>query len=121
MTDEPLDLEAVKKEFTAAQRRAAEMAAQAAEQEANQVIDLDTMLNAATAHHDWGRLGLYALPKCITEIERLRAIAAEQAEDEGLWFVAQNAAEGYLQAQLRRLHEAIEGKSAEECARAVLD
>ncbi len=38
----------------------------------------------------------------------LQAIVDEQAEDEGLWFVAQYASEAYLQAALRKLHAAIE-------------
>ncbi len=38
----------------------------------------------------------------------LRALVNEQAEDEGLWFVAQTASEAYLQQELRRLHAAIE-------------
>lgn len=44
--------------------------------------------------------------------ERLRValrVAAEQAEDEGLWFKAQTAPEAHLQAALRRLAAAIEG------------
>ncbi len=56
--------------------------------------------------------GFYAAPKR-AESERLRVaqkLVAAQAEDEGLWFVAQTAAEGYLQQELRRLHAAIEGK-----------
>jgi hypothetical protein len=40
--------------------------------------------------------------------ESVRAIVDEQAEDEGLWFVAETAAEAYLQQELRRLHAAIE-------------
>jgi len=40
--------------------------------------------------------------------ERLKVIVSEQAEDEGLWFVAQTASEAYLQQELRRLHAAIE-------------
>lgn len=45
--------------------------------------------------------------------ERKRREAAlrviqEQAEDEGLWFVAERITEAYLQAALRRLHAAIE-------------
>jgi hypothetical protein len=35
-------------------------------------------------------------------------IVNEQAEDEGLWFVAQTAPESYLQQELRRLHAAVE-------------
>ena len=41
----------------------------------------------------------------------LQIIVDEQAEDEGLWFVAATAPEAYLQQELRRLHEAIESVS----------
>lgn len=41
-------------------------------------------------------------------LARLRAIVDEQAEDEGLWFIAATAPEAYLQQELRRLHAAIE-------------
>jgi len=44
------------------------------------------------------------------------AIVQAQAEDEGLWFVARTAPEGYLQKELRRLHEAIEDVSQAEWA-----
>jgi hypothetical protein len=40
--------------------------------------------------------------------DSLREIVDEQAEDEGLWFVAVTASEAYLQEELRRLHAAIE-------------
>jgi hypothetical protein len=40
------------------------------------------------------------------------ALVHKQAEDEGLWFVAQTAPEGYLQQELRRLHGAIEANAA---------
>lgn len=39
------------------------------------------------------------------------ALVAEQAEDEGLWFMAQTAPEAYLQQELRRLHAALEQES----------
>ena len=42
------------------------------------------------------------------ENARLQAIVDEQAEDEGLWFVAETAPEAYLQQELRRLHAAID-------------
>ena len=45
-----------------------------------------------------------------------RAIVDEQANDDGLWFLAETAPEAYLQQALRRLHEAIEGKTQERCA-----
>jgi hypothetical protein len=37
-------------------------------------------------------------------------LVSEQAEDDGLWFVARTASESYLQSALRRLHAAIEGE-----------
>ena len=40
----------------------------------------------------------------------IRELVAAQAEDEGLWFVAETAAEAYLQQELRRLHAMIEGE-----------
>jgi hypothetical protein len=48
------------------------------------------------------------------------AVVNEQAEDGGLWFVAQTITEDYLQRALRRLHAAVEGKSQERCARDAL-
>jgi hypothetical protein len=42
-------------------------------------------------------------------LARARLLVAEQAKDEGLWFIAQTAPEGYLQQELRRLHRVIEG------------
>ena len=46
--------------------------------------------------------------------ERLLRIVEAQANDPGLWFVAQTAPEGYLQSELRRLHAAIESLSQSE-------
>lgn len=39
-------------------------------------------------------------------------IVLAQAEDEGLWFIAETAPEAYLQQELRRLHAAIEAEAA---------
>lgn len=41
-------------------------------------------------------------------ITLLKAAVNQQAEDEGIWFMAQTAPEGYLQQELRRLHRLIE-------------
>ena len=45
--------------------------------------------------------------------ERVRALAAEQADDAALWAIypdgQQPVSEAYLQQELRRLHDAIEG------------
>lgn len=46
----------------------------------------------------------------------IRAIVDEQANDDGLWFVAETCAEAYVQQALRRLHAVIEGKTPEQCA-----
>lgn len=54
-------------------------------------------------------------------MEDPKIVVAEQAEDEGLWFQPKYITEDYLQKALRRLHAAVEGKIAEQCARAVLD
>lgn len=58
----------------------------------------------------------YVLLADAQAVRRAAAIVDEQAEDDGLWFVAETAPEAYLQAALRRLHEAVEGKSARACA-----
>jgi len=44
----------------------------------------------------------------IEKHELLLKLVAEQAEDEGIWFIAETAPEDYLQYQLRRLHRLIE-------------
>lgn len=51
------------------------------------------------------RLSLKVLTK---DLRELRQLVEEQAEDEGLWFIAQYASEGYLQHELRRLHAEVE-------------
>jgi hypothetical protein len=43
----------------------------------------------------------------------LKKLVEEQAEDEGLWFVAETAPEAYLQAALRKLHAAVEAYLAD--------
>ena len=53
--------------------------------------------------------------------EKLEAVVAEQAADDGLWFQADSIIEAYFQQELRKLHEIIEGKTSEECALAALD
>jgi hypothetical protein len=39
-----------------------------------------------------------------------KAVVGEQAADDGCWFAAQTCPEAYLQAALRRLHAAVEGR-----------
>ena len=49
-------------------------------------------------------------------IKTIKDIVNEQANNEALWFEARHITEAYLQQELRRLHEAIEGKTSKECA-----
>ena len=58
-----------------------------------------------------------AAPELLAENERLKAkldglrkLCAEQAEDDGLWFVAERISEAYLQQELRKLHAAVESE-----------
>ena len=44
------------------------------------------------------------------ESKAIKLLVAEQAEDDGLWFVARTAPEAYLQRALRQLHSVIEGE-----------
>lgn len=46
------------------------------------------------------------------DLSRVLALVDEQAEDEGLWFIARTAPEAYLQQELRRLHAAVESALA---------
>jgi hypothetical protein len=41
-------------------------------------------------------------------LAEIRKLVDEQAENEGLWFIAETAPEAYLQRQLRLLHALIE-------------
>lgn len=46
----------------------------------------------------------------VEKMAKLQGLVDKQAEDDGLWFVAQTAPEAYLQQELRRLHAAIESE-----------
>lgn len=45
---------------------------------------------------------------CRDRLWALRELSQRMAEDDGLWFVAETAAEAYLQQELRKLCAAIE-------------
>lgn len=49
--------------------------------------------------------------KMRADIKKIKTLVEEQANDEGLWFIAETAPEAYLQQALRKLHRVIE----EEC------
>lgn len=66
-------------------------------------------------HHPSGSFVSPELAKLRLHNEALRAalldlcrMTERQAEDEGLWFIAQTAPEAYLQQELRNLHCAVE-------------
>ena len=44
------------------------------------------------------------------QLAAIRALVNQQAEDAGLWFMAEHCSEAYLQAALRKLHAAIEAR-----------
>ncbi len=52
---------------------------------------------------------LEGVQKDFIRLEAATLLAAEQADDEGLWFVAESVTEAYLQKALRDLATAIEG------------
>ena len=51
---------------------------------------------------------MYTAAGELESLKKARTLVAEQAEDEGLWFIAETAPEAYLQQELRRLHKIIE-------------
>ena len=50
------------------------------------------------------------LESLITQTEDARTMVREQAEDDGLWFIADSVVEAYFQQEIRRLHATIENK-----------
>ena len=50
----------------------------------------------------------------LAKLKTMKQTVDEQAEDEGLWFVAATAPEAYLQQELRQLHAVIEAAAQEE-------
>jgi len=54
-----------------------------------------------------------ALEASEAKVARLAEAVNKQAEDEGLWFIAETAAEAYLQQELRKLHTLIEDAAKE--------
>ena len=57
-----------------------------------------------------GAAAITALRAALAQPSISQQVVDEQAEDEGLWFRAETAAEAYLQQELRRLHAAVEGE-----------
>jgi hypothetical protein len=77
-------------------------------QEQNGMFYCDTQEHYLT----WRAATSAADAKYLPVIEKLVEIVNQQAEDDGLWFVAEYASEGYLQKELRLLHAAIEELAA---------
>lgn len=72
-----------------------------------------TVCGAAEEHFTGENCVEYLKSKLHSAVE----LASVQAEDDGLWFIAESASEAYLQQELRKLHAAIEGVTPAECAR----
>ena len=47
-------------------------------------------------------------------IHDLRHMVQVQAEDEGIWFIAETAPEAHLQSVIRELHAAVEGLDVDD-------
>jgi hypothetical protein len=60
------------------------------------------------ARHDAAYKLLKECANVIDASQAVRRMVDEQAEDEGLWFIAKTAPEAYLQAALRKLHTAVD-------------
>lgn len=48
------------------------------------------------------------LADAVEALEEIQRLINEQAEADGLWFVAESVVEAYFQQELRRLHDAVE-------------
>lgn len=64
--------------------------------------------NRCDSEVDEGGKVASALRAALAQPSISQQVVDEQAEDEGLWFRAETAAEAYLQQELRRLHAAVE-------------
>ena len=71
-------------------------------------LERESGIHGAIAYQDLLHVHGRALIDVAREAHRACALVSEQAEDDGLWFFAESAAEGYLQQELRRLHAAVE-------------
>ena len=94
--------------------RALELSNKRGDAAANRVTELEQERDEA-----WQMIGnesaiqdFFALKTRMRKLEETfksaRAIVDEQAEDEGLWFIAESIIEAYFQQELRRLHIVIE-------------
>jgi len=94
--------------------RALELSNKRGDAAANRITELEQERDEA-----WQMIGnesaiqdFFALKARVRKLEETfksaRAIVDEQAEDEGLWFIAESIIEAYFQQELRRLHIVIE-------------
>ena len=66
------------------------------------VDEIRAVLNTERPRYEWGVLEVTKTQSTLQELVDM------QAEDEGLWFIAETVSEAYLQHELRRLHALIE-------------
>lgn len=79
------------------------------------------MASCSEAFANRVRAVLAEAPGTISVHGDIQKLINEQAEDPGLWFIATTAAEAYLQAALRKLHEAIEKSAPTEACKLACD
>lgn len=71
--------------------------------------DLSVRLDMRTTERDFVTQENERLREAIGDVTKL---VNAQAEDEGLWFIADSIVEAYFQQELRKLHAAIEKAAA---------
>lgn len=81
-------------------------------------------LKGDLASHDWGQDRLVSAEQraeaAEKKLEAALAVVDEQINDQALWAHCKFISEAYMQQELRRLHEAVEGITSEEHARRTL-
>jgi hypothetical protein len=77
-----------------------------------QIEAVEAEAKMAAKHEGYSRhaAALRGASAMLRRMQEALKLCAEQAEEPGIWFVAERITEGYLQQELRRLHAAIEGR-----------
>lgn len=86
-----------------------------------QLAEAERGIDWLTSHNDSLSLECGKMASRLEAAERqldaVRTLVDQQAEDPGLWFQAATAPEAYLQQELRRLHERVESKTLADPSR----
>ena len=86
----------------------------------NTTDEIERLNDANNALIEIGHKQADEIERLTAKLNAIQSVVNEQAENEGLWFRAEYATEAYLQSELRRLHEVIDGKTGDEIARELM-